>query len=172
LQRFLAAGSPPVFIGFGSMPVRDPAQTTALILDAVRASGQRAVLHAGWAGLGGDLPENVFPIQYAPYGWLFPRMVAVVHHGGSGTTGYALSSGVPSLVVPFGFDQGMWGSRGAQLRAGPKPLPFPSLTSERLAERIRDVAGNPAYRQKAAVLGEKLRAEKGVLRAVEIIERM
>jgi len=172
LQRFLAAGSPPVFIGFGSMPVRDPARTTALILEAVRNAGQRAVLLAGWAGLGDNLPESVYPINYAPYSWLFPRMAAVIHHGGSGTTGYALCSGVPSFVVRFGFDQGMWGSRSALLGVGPKPLLFQSLTSEKLAVHIREVAGSPAYRQSAAALGEKLRSERGVLRAVDIIERL
>ena len=172
LERFLAAGSPPVFIGFGSMPVRDPAKTTALILDAVQAAGQRAILHAGWAGLGGDLPENVLSIQYTPYRWLFPRTAAVVHHGGSGTTGYALSSGVPSFVVSFVFDQAMWGSRGADLGVGPGPLPFASLSSEKLAAQIGEALERPAYRQNAAALGEKLRAEKGVLRAVEVIEAL
>jgi sterol 3beta-glucosyltransferase len=172
LLRFLAAGPPPLFIGFGSMPVRDPARTTILILEALRTAGQRAVLHSGWAGLGGSLPESVCLLKYAPYAWLFPQMAALVHHGGSGTTGYALSSGVPSFVLPFGFDQGMWGSRGAQLGVGPKPLPFNTLTSARLAAHICDAVGNPSYRRQAAALGEKLRAEKSVQRAVEIIERL
>ncbi len=128
LQRFIEQGSPPVFIGFGSMPVRDPARTTALIVEAVRQSGRRAVLHAGWAGLGGRLgsgvPPEIFPIDYAPYGWLFPRMAAVVHHGGSGTSGMGFRSGVPSIIVPFGFDQFYWGRRAFELGVGPQPLPF------------------------------------------------
>lgn len=172
LRKFLAEGSPPVFIGFGSMPVRQSAQTTAKIVEAVQASGRRAILHSGWAGLDGDLPANIHRIDYAPYRWLFSRMAAVIHHGGSGTTGYALSSGVPSFVLPFGFDQDMWGTRGAELGVGPAPLPFHSLDVESLAERIRDVDENPAYRSCAADLGNRLRAEKGVMRAVRIIEHL
>jgi sterol 3beta-glucosyltransferase len=172
LRQFLDKGSPPVFIGFGSMQVAQQAQTTALIVKAVQEAKQRAVLHSGWAGLGGDLPANFHTIDYAPYSWLFPRMAAVVHHGGSGTTGYALSAGVPSFVVPFGFDQPMWGERCAVLGVGPGSLPFHSLNVESLAARIRDVVENPAYRSCSAALGNRLHAEKGVLRAVSIIQHL
>jgi sterol 3beta-glucosyltransferase len=172
LQQFLANGTPPVFIGFGSMPVKNQVLATELIVRAVQAARQRAVLHAGWAGLGGDLPANIHQIDYAPYSWLFPRMAAVIHHGGSGTTGCALHSGVPSFVVPFGFDQDMWGRRSAELGVGPMPLPFQSLTAENLAARMRDAVENPVYRSCAAALGKGLRAEKGVLRAVHIIEKL
>jgi sterol 3beta-glucosyltransferase len=172
LRQFLEKGSPPVFIGFGSMPVRHPIQTTAMIIEAIQESRQRAILHSGWAGLDGDLPANILRIDYAPYSWLFPRMSVVIHHGGSGTTGYALSAGVPSFVVPFGFDQDMWGTRGAELGVGPAPLPFHSLDVESLAARIHDAVENPVYRSCSADLGNRLRAEKGVMRAVSIIEHM
>jgi UDP:flavonoid glycosyltransferase YjiC (YdhE family) len=172
LQQFLADGSPPVFIGFGSMPVRHQAQTTALIVKAIQMTGQRAILHTGWAGLGGDLPANIHKIDYAPYNWLFPRMAAVIHHGGSGTTGYALSAGVPSFVVPFGFDQVMWGIRSAELGVGPAPLPFHSMDAESLAVRMLDAVQNPSYRLCAETLGYKLRAEQGVLAAVRIVDHV
>jgi UDP:flavonoid glycosyltransferase YjiC (YdhE family) len=172
LERFIGAGPPPVFIGFGSMPVRDPARITALVVEAVRRCGQRAVLHAGWAGLGGALPPGIFPIQYAPYGWLFSRMAAVVHHGGSGTTGFGFWSGVPSLVVPFGFDQFYWGQRAAELGVGPQPVPFRNLTAARLATAIKAAVSDESMRTRAAALGQKLRAENGVQRAVELIGQL
>jgi UDP:flavonoid glycosyltransferase YjiC (YdhE family) len=172
LERFIEAGPAPVFIGFGSMPVRDPEQTTALVVEAVRQSGQRAVLHAGWANLGGALPPEVLPIQYAPYDWLFPRMAAVVHHGGSGTTGFGFWSGVPSLVMPFGFDQFYWGQRAADLGVGPQPVPFRELSAERLAAAIELAVSDEAMRARAAALGQNLRAENGVRRAVAVIERL
>ncbi|NTU85195.1 MAG: glycosyltransferase family 1 protein [Chloroflexales bacterium] len=146
LQHFLAAGPAPVFIGFGSMPVADPQQVTALVVEAVRRSGQRAILHVGWARLGGHLPSEIFPLEYAPYGWLFPRMSGIVHHSGSGTTGFALRSGVPSLVVPFAFDQPYWGERTAVLRAGLPPLPYRELEAGRLATALRQLAGEPDLR--------------------------
>ncbi|HLF88861.1 MAG TPA: glycosyltransferase [Anaerolineales bacterium] len=170
LVQFLDAGSPPVFIGFGSMPVSDPAQTTAHIVEAVRLSGQRAILHAGWAGLGGALPPEIFPITYAPYGWLFPKMAAIVHHGGSGTTGLGFWSGVPSLIVPFVFDQFYWGARTAEMGVGPKPIPFNKLTPERLAASIQTAVTDSEMRRRATDLGQKLRAENGIQRAVEIIQ--
>jgi UDP:flavonoid glycosyltransferase YjiC (YdhE family) len=169
LERFVEAGPPPVFIGFGSMPVSDPARATALAVEAVRSCGQRAVLHAGWAGLGGALPPEVFPITYAPYAWLFPRMAAVVHHGGSGTTGFGFWSGVPSLVAPFGFDQFYWGERAAVLGVGPRPVPFRALTAQRLAVAIDAAVTDTAMRGRAAALGQTLRAENGVQRALEVI---
>ncbi|MFZ0545589.1 MAG: glycosyltransferase [Candidatus Promineifilaceae bacterium] len=170
LLAFIEGGSPPVFIGFGSMSVRDPEGTTAVILEAVRRSGLRAVLHAGWAGIGNDeLPDHIFKIDYAPYGWLFSRMAAVVHHGGSGTTAFGLRAGVPSLIVPFLFDQFYWGRRVYSLGVGPKAIPFRKLSVERLAEALTIAVTDPVMREKSAVLGEKIRGEDGLTRAVAII---
>ena len=171
LCRFTEAGPPPVFIGFGSMPLRDPQQTTRLVLRALERSGQRAILHAGWGGLGGRaLPDRVLAIDYAPYGWLFPRMAAVVHHGGSGTTAFALRAGVPSLVVPFLFDQFYWGRRIAELGVGPQPIPYRRLSEVKLAEAIALAAEDGAMRRRAAALGAKIRAEDGIGRAVNVLE--
>jgi UDP:flavonoid glycosyltransferase YjiC (YdhE family) len=170
LTRFLEAGSPPVFIGFGSMTVRDPQALTTTVLEAARLAGQRLILSSGWGGIGGrDLPDYAFPIEYAPYDWLFPRMAAIVHHGGSGTTGLGLRSGVPSLVVPFGVDQPFWGKRVAALGAGPKPVPFKRLTATRLAEAIRLAVTDDSMRKNAAALGAALRAENGLADAVSVI---
>ena len=142
------------------------------ILDALSLSGQRGILHAGWAGIGGrDLPDNVFRIEYAPYGWLFPRMAAVIHHGGSGTTAYGVRSGIPSLIVPFVFDQFYWGRRIAALGVGPRAIPFKRLSAERLAEAIGAMVNDTGMRRKAAELGERVRGEGGVAAAVELVEQ-
>src|SRR5690606_29845402 len=91
LAHFLEAGAPPVYIGFGSMVGKDPAARARLILEALAQSGQRGLLASGWGGLtAADLPENVFMIEQAPHSWLFPRVAAVVHHGGAGTTAASL----------------------------------------------------------------------------------
>ena len=172
LIRFIEGGPAPVFIGFGSMPVRDPQRTTAVLLDALAQSGQRGIVHVGWAGIGdSDLPKGVFQIDYAPYGWLFPRMAAVVHHGGSGTTGLGLRAGIPSIVVPFLFDQFYWGRRIAALGVGPRPVPYRRLSAERLAGAIRIAVSDTGIKRRAAVLGERIRAERGLENAVRAIER-
>lgn len=171
LLDFLDAGAPPVFIGFGSMPVKKPQQITEIILDALKRSGQRGILHSGWGGLGkSSLPESVFKVDYVPYGWLFPRMAMIFHHGGSGTTAYALRSGVPSCVIPFVFDQFYWGGRTAQLGAGLRPIPIKKLTLKNLQQAIEIGSQDTHIRQNAIELGDKIRAENGVRSAVKILE--
>ena len=172
LERFLESGPPPVFIGFGSMPVRNPSRVTALVVEAAALAGRRAILHSGWAGLGGRLPATVFPVTEVSYGWLFPRMAAVVHHGGSGTTALSFRAGVPSLIVPFWFDQFYWGARANELGIGPKPVPFHDITAGRLAQAIQDAVSDPEMRRRAADLGARLSREDGLQRAVERIERL
>jgi UDP:flavonoid glycosyltransferase YjiC (YdhE family) len=171
LRKFIESGTPPVFIGFGSMPVRQPKQTTAVILEALKLSGQRAILHAGWAGIGDDdLPETVYKIDYAPYAWLFPQMAAVVHHGGSGTTAFGLRAGIPTLIIPFLFDQFYWGRRIATLGMGPKPVPFRKLSAARLGKALAIAATDRQMGQRAIALGQKIQQEEGVKKAVTIVE--
>jgi UDP:flavonoid glycosyltransferase YjiC (YdhE family) len=173
LERFLEAGEPPVYIGFGSMTGHDPERVTRLLLDAVRLSGRRAVLQSGWASLGSGapLPDAVFLLDAAPHARLFPRMAAVVHHGGAGTTGEGLRAGVPTLIVPHMADQPFWGSRVAALGVGPAPIPRNRLTPERLANAIRQAATDPGMRERAVALGQRIRAQDGVGTAVALIER-
>lgn len=142
-----------------------------MLVEAVRLSGQRAILHTGWAGLGGELPGYIYPLTYAPYDWLFPRTSMVVHHGGSGTTGFGFHSGVPSLICPFVFDQYEWGARAFEMGVGPRPIPFRKLTLEKLASAIRQGVEDTHMRANAQALGVKLRGEQGLQRAVEIIHK-
>jgi UDP:flavonoid glycosyltransferase YjiC (YdhE family) len=172
LVKFLEAGDPPVFIGFGSMPVPDPQGTTALILEAFQRSGKRGILGAGWAKIGAvDLPERIFALDYAPYGWLFPRMAAIIHHGGSGTTGFALRSGVPSMVVPFTADQPFWGRRTAELRVGHAPIPFAKLTVDNLANAINSLTQDIEMQRNALDLRGLMAAERGIQQAVKVVQQ-
>lgn len=112
LSKFLEAGEPPVYIGFGSIVVDDPDQFTKLIFEAVRKAGIRALVSKGWGGLGdeGSTPDNVYMLENTPHDWLFPRVSAVVHHGGAGTTAIGLKCGKPTMIVPFFGDQPFWGA--------------------------------------------------------------
>jgi UDP:flavonoid glycosyltransferase YjiC (YdhE family) len=173
LLHFLDAGSPPIFIGFGSMPIRDPERLTRLILAALHKTGQRGILSSGWGNFGDqDLPCTVFQVGYTPYSWLFPRTVGTVIHGGSGSTGAALRAGIPTLVVPFVMDQFFWGKRVAELGVGPEPIPFKQLNEEQLATAFDTMISNGEMQRRAAEVGEKIRAEDGVARAVELIEQV
>ncbi|MBL8045001.1 MAG: glycosyltransferase family 1 protein [Anaerolineales bacterium] len=171
LERFLQAGPPPVYVGFGSMSNRKPEQTTELILHALRQTQQRAILLSGWNGLRKkNLPETVYLLDSAPHSWLFSRVAAVVHHGGAGTTAAGLRAGVPSIIIPFFADQPFWGARVADLGVGPAPIPRPQLTAERLAQALAQATTNRALQQRAAQLGERIRAEDGVAQAVTVID--
>ncbi len=172
LERFLDAGPPPVYIGYGSMTPRKAERLTAIAVGALALSAQRGILLSGWGELGsGTLPSGVFAVRDIPHEWLLPRMRAIVHHGGAGTTGAALRAGVPSVVAPLGFDQPYWGRRVAALGVGPQPIPRRRLTATRLAHAIDRAVHDDEMRAAAAVLGERLRAERGVDDAVQIVER-
>lgn len=171
LVAFLENGTPPVYIGFGSMGSRKPEETTALVLGALAQTGQRGILLSGWDGLRRDqLPDSVFMLDSIPHSWLFPRVAAVIHHGGAGTTAAGLRAGVPAIVTPFFGDQPFWGQRVADAGVGTAPIPRKHLTVDNLAAAIKTVTSDAAMRERAARLGEKIRAENGVAHAVEIIQ--
>jgi UDP:flavonoid glycosyltransferase YjiC (YdhE family) len=170
LEDFLAAGPPPVYFGFGSMPDPDPAATTRLVLDAASQVGARALISAGWAGLGdGPLPEGVAVIGAASHPALFPRVAAVVHHGGAGTTTTAARAGVPQLVVPHLADQFYWGRRVELLGLGPPTIPRPSLRAEHLAEALDAIIGNETLAERAADFASRARAAAEDIDPVEAI---
>lgn len=172
LNTFLEAGSPPVYIGFGSMVDKEPERITKIALEALRLSGQRGILSAGWNGLGGEkLPETVFKVGSIPHSWLFKRMAAIVHHGGAGTTAAALRSGVPQIITPFFCDQPFWGKRIFELGVGPKAIPYSKLTPEKLASLINMAVSDKEIKTKAKLLGETIDSENGVQKAVDIIQR-
>ncbi|MCC6587050.1 MAG: glycosyltransferase family 1 protein [Bryobacterales bacterium] len=170
LSEFLESGEPPVFIGFGSTPFPNPAQATDMVVRAVARGNRRAVVVAGASGLHtGRLSGAVLSVDSVPHGWLFPRMSAAVHHGGAGVTGAALRAGLPSVVVPVFADQPFWAGRVYALGAGPPPIPARKLTEDNLSSAIGATA-DKGIRERAADLGNRIRAESGVTRAVDIIQ--
>ncbi|WP_440066740.1 glycosyltransferase [Streptosporangium sp. OZ121] len=176
LAAFLAAGAPPVYIGFGSMAGTDPRRIGRVVTDAIALTGTRAVLVSGWGGIAVDdppaLPEEVFLLDEAPHDWLFPRMAAIVHHGGSGTTGAALASGRPQVICPFVADQPFWAARAHAAGVAPAPLPQRHLTAEGLAAAIRRAVGEEAMARQADRLAEAIRDEDGTKAAIAILESL
>jgi sterol 3beta-glucosyltransferase len=173
LLEFLDNGELPIYIGFGSMTTSKPEEIANLVIEALARTGQRGILQSGWGGLSkADLPETVFMLESVPHSWLFPRVAAVVHHGGAGTTAAGLRAGVPSIVIPFFGDQPFWGQRVADLGVGTAPIPRKQLTVDRLATAIHQVVTDRSMRQRAADLGAKIRAEDGIANAVAIVHEI
>jgi UDP:flavonoid glycosyltransferase YjiC (YdhE family) len=170
VEAFLQAGPPPVYVGFGSMVSTDVARLTRAILEGAGAGGRRLLLSKGWAGIGGGhLPPDVMVVQGSmPHAKLFPRMAAVVHHGGAGTTASALRAGVPQVVVPHMADQFHHAHRLAALGIAPPGIPIRRLGAQRLARAVDAtlaLAAGPRL-----VAAERLREGTGLARAVDAVE--
>lgn len=174
LVQFLDDGEAPVYVGFGS--IKDAATfkaTLEIVVQALEQLGRRAVIALGWSSLseGASIPKSVYLLGSAPHSWLFPRMAAVVHHGGAGTTAAGLLAGKPTVIIPHTADQPAWGLRVWELGVGGKPIPKKKLTASALETSLRE-ALQPKVVAKASEIGEKLRAENGVQNAVQIISKV
>jgi sterol 3beta-glucosyltransferase len=171
LADFLLAGEPPVYIGFGSMAGTDPRRVGAIVAEAVALADVRAVVVSGWGGIRiDDLSERVLLLDQVPHDWLFPRMAAIVHHGGSGTTGAALAAGRPQVICPFVADQPFWAARAHAVGVAPPPQPQRRLTAAGLADAIRQAVTDPRIADRAEQIGARVRAEDGVHAAVRVLE--
>jgi sterol 3beta-glucosyltransferase len=171
LERFLAGGAPPIYIGFGSSVGTDPAHLGAVVSDALRQVGIRAVITSGWGALGGlQSNSKTLVIKSAPHRSLFPRVTAVVHHGGAGTTAAGLLASCPTIICPFQGDQHFWGAAVHRAGAGPQPMPVKKLAANRLASAIQTAHDDVAMRARAARLSEQIAQENGANRASEQIE--
>lgn len=173
LEAFLEAGEPPVYIGFGSVVVDDPKAMSKTIFEATKQAGVRALVSAGWGGLGGaEVPEHAFMLGNVPHDWLFSsdRVAAVVHHGGAGTAAIGLANGRPTVVVPFFGDQTFWGEMIHRAGAGPEPIPHKELNVQNLTEGIK-FAISPAAKTAAQTMAEQIRSEDGVQQGVESFYR-
>ncbi len=159
-----------MYIGLASMFINGVKQKTEIALQALRLAGQRGILATGWGGLTTDnTSKDVFVLDSIPHDWLFPKVAAIIHHGGAGTTGAAIRAGKPQIICPFVGDQYFWGQRTADLSVAPSPIPQTKLTVERLADAIQSAVSDNNIRQRAYSLGETIRAENGIERAVNYI---
>ncbi len=171
LRAFVASGGQLVYVGFGSSVGPDPGRLTTVVSEALRKAGARAVIARGWGAIA-DLPAGAdrIAIDYVPHRWLFPRVAAVVHHGGAGTTAAGLLAGRPTVVCPFQGDQHFWGAAVHRAGAGPEPLPAKRLTADKLGAAIRTAIEDHAMRDRALELSERIAREEGAKRAAEQIE--
>ncbi|MGK4585684.1 glycosyltransferase [Kitasatospora sp. HPMI-4] len=157
---FLAAGPPPVLIGFGSMTPGDPVRLGEIAARALRQAGLRGIVQSGWAGLS-VIDDDVITVGALPHGWLMPRTAAVVHHAGAGTTAAALRAGVPAVPVPVMTDQPWWAARLVRLGVSPEVLPCAGLTAGRLAGALTRATGQAGFARRAGALAARLAQEDG-----------
>ena len=173
LLEFLESGSKPVYIGFGSVVVADPYNITRMIVEAVKKAGVRAILCTGWLSRTSgesskiiELPECIYEIDKVPHRWLFPKMAAVVHHGGCGTTAEGLRAGAPTLILPFTGDQYFWSERVKSAGCGSFLLKW---DIDSLAAAIQNVTTDVDIAKAASKIGFQIRSENGVEKAANRI---
>ncbi|KAI7815881.1 hypothetical protein BC939DRAFT_488408 [Gamsiella multidivaricata] len=184
LEEFLEADpdNKPVYIGFGSMVVSDPESMTKTIIDAVVKSGVRAIISKGWSdklstqedgtvavvqNSHGDekvYPDSVYMLKSVPHDWLFHRLAGVVHHGGAGTTAAGLRAGIPTVIKPYFGDQFFWAQRLEDAGVG---VWCHDLTVKKLTAALETITKNEKMIRKAQTLGERIRAEDGVGKAIQ-----
>jgi vancomycin aglycone glucosyltransferase len=173
LQRFLAAGPPPIYAGFGSMPYGGRERVSKLLVEAAERAGQRIVIYRGWARIPelGHSDDCLF-VDEEPHGVLFPRVAAVVHHGGAGTVATAARAGVPQIVLPQAADQFLWRSQVVRLGLGPRAPMLRFASAASVARAIAAALADPGYRRRAQNVAARLQAAPdGVATTVAEITR-
>ncbi|KAL9429512.1 hypothetical protein AB3S75_031340 [Citrus x aurantiifolia] len=168
LVKWLEDGEKPIYFGFGSLPVEEPEKMTEIIVKALEITGHRGIINKGWGGLG-NLAESkdfVYLLDNCPHDWLFSRCLAVVHHGGAGTTAAGLKAACPTTIVPFFGDQPFWGERVHARGLGPAPIPVEEFSLDKLVDAIRFML-DPKVKEHAVELAKAMENEDGVTGAVK-----
>ncbi|MGH9110449.1 MAG: glycosyltransferase [Acidimicrobiales bacterium] len=168
---WIAAGTPPIFFGFGSMSVESPADTIAVISAACAQLGERALICAGGSDFS-DVPhlEHIKVVGAANYTAIFPACRAVVHHGGNGTTAVGLRAGVPQLILWTWPEQAIWGARVKRLRVGTGRR-FSTTTQKSLVADLRTILA-PQYTTRARELATRMsKPAESVAAAADLLEK-
>ncbi len=171
LARFLSDGPAPVFVGFGSMmttPARAE-QLSDLIGRAAAQAGVRVLVQAGWTSLN-VADDTVMTIGDAPHDWLFPRVAAVAHHCGAGTSAAGLRAGIPTIALPAYGDGPFWAARLTALGVAAATINQRRLTVDRLAAAMSTAVNDPQLRDNARRLSADIAAEDGAAQAVTAVE--
>jgi vancomycin aglycone glucosyltransferase len=170
VDRFLNSGKPPVFIGFGSNPVARPEKFHNIFNEVSRNSNQRLIISKGWA----DLPENntsdILYVDEMPFERLFPRLAAIVYHGGTGTMALAARAGIPQVAFPFMADQFENRKQIVKLGLGPNACDFKKISPESLTRAITECVTNDKYKKNALEISQQLHTVDGLEITLKLIE--
>lgn len=169
LLAFLANGKPPVCISFGSMINRKAEYIDQIVRKALRRTDNRGIILSGWSGIKQQASDDLFYLESAPHDWLLPKCKLVIHHGGAGTTSAGLRAGIPAIVIPFTADQPFWGNGVHAIGVGPKPILVKNISVKKIIQAIAEAESN-ALRERAQVVGQRIRSEDGVMVAIKLIE--
>ncbi len=163
LQRFIESSPNPIAIGFGSPGTQG---YLPMLEEALNQANAQAVLTLPSKWHGEIKSKNIFPVEYAPHDWLYPRVKVAVHHGGAGTTSASLHAGIPTITMPLAIDQFFWGERIYKIGVGTKPIPQRKLNAENLAQAITQALTDETMNARAKTVSVALNLENGIQAAV------
>jgi len=164
-------GPPPVYIGFGSNPITSPGKYNPIFEQVRNLTNQRLIISKGWAGLPENNTRNILYVDEMPFELLFPRLAAVIYHGGTGTMAAITSAGIPQAAFPFMGDQFDNRKQIVRLGLGPATCDFKNITAEAISSAVTDCVTNDLYRNNALELSKRLQNVHGIELTDQHIER-
>jgi vancomycin aglycone glucosyltransferase len=171
VEDFLNAGKPPVYIGFGSNPIMGPEKYTVMFEQVRDTTRQRLVISKGWADMSGLDSNDILYVDEIPFEYLFPRLAAVIYHGGTGTMAAIARAGIPQAAFPFMGDQFDNRKQIVQLGLGPQTCDFKKMTAESISSAITECIRNDKYRKNALEISQRLKNVNGIELTIQLIEK-
>ena len=171
LVNFLDHHRKVLFITFGSMTNGDPEGKTHALVEVLNTYQIPAIINTSWGGLQQieGCPGHILFVNNIPYDWIFPKVYAVVHHGGSGTTHTAVKYGCPSLIIPHIVDQFFWNNRIAFLKLGPKGVAVNKLNTSSLTTLLVDLWQNQSYKENVLKMSQQMNKERSPEKVLSLI---
>jgi vancomycin aglycone glucosyltransferase len=171
IVNFLNAGKPPVYLGFGSNPIVNAGKYSGIFEQVRDATNQRFIISRGWAEFPESNSRDILYVDEIPFELLFPKLAAIVFHGGTGTMAAAARAGIPMAAFPFMGDQFENQKQIVKLGLGPDTCDFKKMTAESLSEAVSQCVTEDSYRKNAIEISQKLRSSNGIVQTIQYIEK-
>lgn len=172
VDNFLKSGKPPIYIGFGSNPVDRPEKYNLIFNQVSKETNQRLIISKGWANLQENNSTDILYVDEIPFELLFPRLAAIIYHGGTGTMAAAARAAIPQAAFPFMADQFENRKQIVKLGLGPQTCDFKKLTANAISSAIKDCVNNSEFKKKAGEISEKLKMTDGLELTINLLERI
>jgi vancomycin aglycone glucosyltransferase len=171
VETFLDSGKPPVYIGFGSNPITSPEKYSQMFKQVRDATNQRLIISKGWAGFPEMNDCDIIYVDEMPFEILFPRLAAIVYHGGTGTMAAVSRAGIPQAAFPFMGDQFDNRKQIVKLGLGPNTCDFKKITAEAISSAITECITNDKYKKNAEDISQRLQNINGIELTIQLIEK-
>jgi vancomycin aglycone glucosyltransferase len=171
IEDFISSGKPPVYIGFGSNPITSPEKYTSMFEQVRDTTKQRLIISKGWADLPVIDTDDILYVDEMPFEFLFPRLAAVIYHGGTGTMAAVARAGIPQAAFPFMGDQFENRKQIVRLGLGPKTCDFKKITAEAISTAITECVMNDQFKKNSVDISKRLQNVNGLELTVQLIDK-